>query len=251
MVDYKQLALEARRDVLTMVHKAQTSHIASNFSVIDIASVLYENLEPEDRVVWSKGWAAASVYYFNAKYGRGPQDAVDTFPQEPYFGLAETTVEGVEVNGGSVGHGLSVAVGMALGKKRAGEKGKIYCIMSDGELNEGSVWEAAMVAGHHKLDNLVAIVDANGWQAMGRTEDIASFDERKVFEGFGWYADFIDGHDYQELHDEISTTTDLLPEVYIAKTIKGKGVSFFEDHLTYHYKHVDEADYKKAMAELI
>lgn len=250
MVDYKQLATEARRDILTMVHKAQTSHIASNFSVIDVATVLYENLKEEDRVVWSKGWAAASIYYFNAKYGRGDKEAVKQFPNEPYFGLAETTVGGVEVNGGSVGHGLSVAVGMALGKKRAGEAGKIYCIMSDGELNEGSVWEAAMMAGHHKLDNLVAIVDKNGWQAMGKTKDVAEFNESRVFEGFGWDTFWGDGHNLFEVADGLSKWTKL-PKVCVFDTVKGKGVSFFEDHLTYHYKHVDDEDYKKAMAELI
>ena len=105
MKDYKKIAKEARIAILTMIHKAQTSHIASNFSCVDIATVLYENIKPEDRIVWSKGWAAASIYYFNAKYGLGPQEAVDNFPNEPYLGLAETTVPGVEVNGGSVGHG--------------------------------------------------------------------------------------------------------------------------------------------------
>ena len=161
MVDYKSLAKEARIAILGMVHKAQTSHIASNFSCIDIATVLYANLKKEDRVVWSKGWAAASIYWFNAKYKRGPQEAVEKFPQEPYYGLAETTVPGVLVNGGSVGHGLSIAVGIALAKKRAGEKGTVYCIMSDGEMNEGTTWESAMFAVHHKLDNLVVIVDKN------------------------------------------------------------------------------------------
>lgn len=251
MADYKTLANDARKDILTMVHRAQTSHIASNFSVIDIATVLYENLKPEDRVVWSKGWAAASIYYFNAKYGRGPQEAVDKFPQEPYFGLAETTVEGVEVNGGSVGHGLSVAVGMALGKKRANESGTIYCIMSDGELNEGSVWEAVMLAAHHKLSNLVAIIDANGWQAMGKTRDVVDIDAVAAFRGFHWGAINFGGHEYAEIESALNNARALPnPVALVAYTIKGKGVSFFEDHLLYHYKHVDDADYQKAMAEL-
>lgn len=251
MTDYKTLANEARKGVLTMVHKAKTSHIASNFSVIDIATVLYENLKPEDRVVWSKGWAAASIYYFNAKYGRGPQEAVDKFYQEPYFGLAETTVPGVEVNGGSVGHGLSVAVGMALGKKRAGEKGTVYCIMSDGELNEGSVWEAAMMAGHHKLDNLVAIIDKNGWQAMGKTKDVIDLDPVYAFAGFGWVSRLVDGHDYEELDTYINQKSyTKLPKVIVANTVKGEGVSFMRDHLLYHYKDVSDENYEKAMKEL-
>lgn len=251
MADYKKIANEARKDILTIIHKAQTSHIASNLSSIDIATFIYENLQPEDRVVWSKGWVAASVYYFNAKYGRGPQEAVDNFPNEPYFGLAETTVPGVEVNGGSVGHGLSVAVGMAMGKKRAGEKGTIYCIMSDGELNEGSVWEAAMLAGHHKLDNLVAVVDANGWQAMGKTEDVIKIANlRGVFNGFGWEAIEGDGHDFEDIEASLLNSIHEMPRVFIANTIKGKGISFMENHLLYHYKNVDDETYQKAMEEL-
>lgn len=251
MADYKNLAKEARIKVLSMIHKAGTSHIASNFSVIDIATVLYENLKKEDRVVWSKGWVAASIYYFNAKYGLGPAEAVDEFPNEPYFGLAETTVKGVHVNGGSVGHGLGVAVGMAYAKKLKGEGGTVYCIMSDGELNEGSVWEAVMFAAHHKLNNLVAIIDNNGWQAMGRTEDILNC-SADSWSGMGWSRVNIDGHDFKDLERIFNQNdhTDKLPWVFVAKTVKGKGVSFFEDHLLYHYKHVDDADFEKALAEL-
>ena len=256
MAQYKEIALQARKDILTMIHNAKTSHIASNFSVIDIATVLYENLKEEDIVVWSKGWAAASIYYFNAKYGRGDTEAVTKFPQEPYFGLAETTVRGVEVNGGSVGHGLSVAVGMALGKKRASEKGTVYCIMSDGELNEGSVWEAAMLASHHKLDNLVAIIDENGWQAMGKTEDVIDINAETAFAGFGWFSLLCDGHDYEDIECSIkhpgmaSDSLQRKPKVIIAKTVKGEGVSFMRDHLLYHYKDVDDETYEKAMKEL-
>lgn len=250
MTDYKQLAKEARIAVLSMIHKAGTSHIASNFSVIDIATVLYENLKKEDRVVWSKGWCAASIYYFNAKYNLGPQQAVTDFPQEPYFGLAETTVQGVYVNGGSVGHGLGVAVGMAYAKKMKGEKGTVYVIMSDGELNEGSVWEAVMFASHHKLDNLVAIVDVNGWQAMGRTEDVINIDAVNAFNGFAWFTRDIDGHNYVELERVLTQDRYDLPKVVFANTVKGKGVSFMEDHLTFHYKHVDDETYEKALTEL-
>lgn len=250
MVDYKSLAKEARIAILGMVHKAQTSHIASNFSCIDIATVLYANLKKEDRVVWSKGWAAASIYWFNAKYKRGPQEAVEKFPQEPYYGLAETTVPGVLVNGGSVGHGLSIAVGIALAKKRAGEKGTVYCIMSDGELNEGSVWEAAMFAAHHELDNLVAIIDRNGWQAMGKTSDVISLNAVTAFNGFGWESDVINGHDFEDISFELNQPSFGFPKVIIADTIKGKGVSFMENHLLYHYKNVTDEDYEKALTEL-
>jgi len=190
MADYKSLAKEARRKVLGMIYAAQTSHIGSNLSCLDFATVLYENLEEGDEVVWSPTWKAASVYYFLAKTGKIPVEDLEKFSKEidgeiPYLGLAETNIPGVWCNGGSVGHGLPIAAGMALAKKRAGEKGTIYCILSDGELNEGSVWEAAMFAAHHKLDNLVAIVDANQWQAMGRTKDVMGIDPMKAFGGFG------------------------------------------------------------------
>ena len=251
-MDSKTLATEARKKILTMVHKAGTSHIASNFSVIDIATVLYENLKEGDEVVWSKGWAAASVYYFLAKQGKIPCEDLDKFPNPPYLGLAETFVNGVLVSGGSVGHGLSMAVGIALAKKRSGQGGIVYCVMSDGELNEGSVWEAVIMAAHHKLDNLVAIIDQNGWQAMGRTEDILDVNPLNAFEGFGWHAVALDGHDYEKLDNGmyIARNHGLSPLVLVCNTVKGKGVSFFEDHLLYHYKHVEKDEFERAMAEL-
>lgn len=248
--DYKELAKQARLKVLEMVHRAQTSHIASNFSVIDIATVLYENLKEEDEVVWSKGWAAASIYYFLAKRRSIPESDLERFQDETYLGLAETSVPGVLVNGGSVGHGLSVAVGIALGKKRSGESGTVYCIMSDGELNEGSVWEAAMFAAHHKLDNLVAIVDKNGWQAMGKTAEIIDLDARNAFEGFGWAVLETDGHSHKRLENYLGMRFGFAPYLLIGNTLKGKGVSFMEGHLLYHYKNIDDETYEKARLEL-
>ncbi len=250
MKDYKSLALEARKTVLRMVWRAQTSHIASNFSVLDIATVLYENLKEGDEVVWSKGWAAASIYYFLAKQGKIPVSDLELFQNETYLGLAETGVPGVLVNGGSVGHGLSVAAGIALGKKRAGEKGTVYCIMSDGELNEGSTWEAAMFAAHHKLNNLVAILDKNGWQAMGRTEDILNLNLHGIFTGFNWWCQKIDGHNYSQVEKGLQVRSISSPFILICDTIKGKGVSFMEDHLLYHYKNLDDETYQKALDEL-
>lgn len=253
--NYKQLSTEARKKVLSMIHKAGTSHIASNFSVIDLGTVLYENLKEGDEVVWSKGWAAASIYYFLAKQGKIPFEDLEKFPTQPYFGLAETSVAGVHVSGGSMGHGFPVAVGMAIAKKRSGDPGKVYCVMSDGECNEGTTWESAAVAAQQKLDNLVIIIDKNGWQAMGKTEEVLNIDIASVFAGFGFSAYEIDGHSFEEieqiftpLEDEEVTGS---PQVFVATTIKGKGVSFFEDHLLYHYKHVDADEYQRALAELV
>lgn len=252
-MDYQALAKQARRDILTLIHKAQTSHTASNFSVIDIATVLYANLKADDLVVWSKGWAAATIYYFLHKQGKITRDQMDSFPQAPFLGLAETTVPGVLVNGGSVGHGLPVACGMAYAKKLKGEAGNVYCILSDGELNEGSVWEAVMLAAHLKLDNLVAIVDKNGWQAMGKTEDVMDLTHlTDKFRAFKWIAGKIDGHNHYMILGAIKAAVGFeQPHCIIADTIKGKGVSFMENHLLFHYKHVDDEDYKKAMEELL
>lgn len=253
MVDYKKLAKEARLKVLEMVHKAKTSHIASNFSILDIATVLYENLSENDEVVWSAGWKAASIYYFLHKQGKITDEQLATFPNAPFFGLAETTVPGVHVSGGSMGHGLPVAVGMALAKKLANEPGMIYCIMSDGELNEGTTWESAMVAAHHKLDNLCVIVDKNNWQAMGKTSEVLDLGNvGDKFKAFGFTGLDFNGHDFRQIEFAISDGTTILdkPRVLIANTIKGKGVSFFEDHLLFHYKHVEKEEYERAVAEL-
>ena len=252
MVDYPLLAKQARLKVLEMVHKAHTSHIASNFSILDIATVLYENLKKGDEVVWSKGWVAASIYYFLHKQGKLTDEQLTQFPNEPFFGLAETTVPGVHVSGGSMGHGLPVAVGMAMAKKLAGEPGRIYCIMSDGELNEGTTWEASMVAAHHKLDNLCVIIDKNNWQAMGRTSEVLDLgDVVQKFKSFGFASKQIDGHDFTEIENVLSEENrQALPLAVIAETIKGKGVSFFEDHLLFHYKHVEKDEYDRAVAEL-
>lgn len=242
-----------------MVYKGQTSHIASNFSVIDIATVLYENLKEGDEVVWSAGWKAATIYYFLAQQGKIPKEDLDLFAKEidgkvKYLGLAETTTPGVWVNGGSVGQGLPVAVGMALGKKLKGEKGIIYCILSDGELDEGTVWESVRIAARHKLDNLVAIIDQNGWQAMGRTDEVNGGDVFNSFVGHGWVTREVHGHNYADIGSAVSTLVGAIsnrPTVLVAKTTKGKGVSFMENHLTYHYKHLDDETYQKALAELV
>lgn len=251
---YNSISNSARKKVLEMIWKGHTSHIASNFSVIDIFTVLYENLYPGDEVVVSKGWVAATQYYFLAKKGILSASDLEKFPNEPFFGLAETTVPGVLVSGGSMGHGLPIAIGMALGKKRSTETGKIYCIMSDGELNEGTTWESAMLAYHHKLDNLILFVDANKWQAMGRTSEVLDLEPiENRFSGFGWNTIRINGHDFEALEKAILQKPEKvgLPTVIICDTVKGKGVSFFEDHLLYHYKNLDDDEYKKALAELV
>lgn len=250
--DYALIAKDVRKKVLEMIHRGKTSHIGSNFSVIDLAVVLYENLQREDRVVWSKGWSAATTYVLLSRQGHFPKEDLDLFPNTPYIGLTERTVSGIETAGGSMGHGLPVAVGMALAKKRAGEKGNIYCIMSDGEMNEGTTWESALIASHHELDNLVVIIDKNGWQAMGKTTDILSTEPlAEKWMSFNWAALKCDGHTYFEIEYTLKNSGVMKkPCVVICETIKGKGISFMENHLLYHYKDVSDEEYEKAMEEL-
>jgi transketolase len=250
MSDYAGIAKEVRRKALTMIHKAQTSHIASNFSVTDLAVVVYENLKPEDRVVWSKGWAAATTYILLSRKGEFPESELDIFPNKPYLNLSEYGVKGVETTGGSMGHGLPVALGIALGQKMAGTPGMVYCIMSDGELNEGTTWESIMIAAHHNLDNLTVLIDRNKWQAMGRTEDIIKMEPlQDKWSVWGWKVFRVDGHNYEEIEKAVLAPNNS-PKVIICDTLKGKGVSFMEDSLVFHYKYVDDEVYKKAMEEL-
>ena len=215
-----------------------------------MATVLYENLKENDLVFWSKGWAAASIYYFLAKQGKIPYEDLDKFPNPPYLGLAETLVNGVLVSAGAMGHGLAIAVGAALGKKKLGEKGMVYCIMSDGEMQEGTTWESAEIAAHHKLDNLVVLIDYNKWCAMGKTNEVCNlepFENRWL--GFNWEVDRIDGHDYSAL-EAVLTAKTVRPTVIICDTIKGKGVSFMENHILYHYKYISDDEYSGALTEL-
>jgi transketolase len=259
-MDYKSIALEVRKQVLKMIHKAQTSHIGSNFSVIDLATVLYENVDlGKDQVIWSKGWAAATVYTFLARKGIIPFEDLDKFcsdGESRYIGLTETDVKGIDAPGGSMGYGLPFGVGYALAKKLKGEEGKIYVIMSDGEQPVGTTWESAALAAHHKLGNLALIIDKNGFEAMGTTKEVLDMDDlTEKWRAFGWNVQEVDGHDYGAI--ELSLDGEALgeldvskPQCIIANTVKGKGVSFMEGLLDWHYKNVSDEDYEKAMLEL-
>ena len=254
-------AKEIRRKVLEMIYKAQTSHIGSNFSCVDIMTVLYgrilnidQDLKPDrDRFILSKGWAAATLYVLLAEKGIIPKEDLDTYCQEgsPYIGLVEKTVRGVEASTGSMGHGLPIGVGMALAAKQKGKKWRTYVLMSDGELNCGTTWESALIAAQHKLENLIVIVDRNGLQAMGETKEIL----KSNFEAFKeWNFISIPGHRYDAIEDAFNETQsnrmERRPTIIDARTTKGKGVSFMEDNNIWHYKNIDKESYEKAMIEL-
>lgn len=260
-MDYEQIAKQARLKVLDLIYRAGTSHVASNFSVIDILTVLYEkaNIKKEDwenrdRIILSKGWAAASLYYFLFKRGLISQGDLDSYcqPGSKYIGLAEPVVPGIEFAGGSMGHGLSAGVGMALAAKKLKKDYKVYVVMSDGEMNCGTTWESALIAAHHKLDNLVVIVDVNGWQAMGRTNEILDLNKLEdKWLAFGWQVLTLNGHNFEHIEGAINGgNREYLPKIILADTIKGKGVSFMEDKLEWHYKNIDDESYRKAIDEL-
>jgi len=241
MSDYAKTAKETRLKVLDLIYKHQTSHIGSNLSVIDMAVVLYADKEPEDVVIWSAGWKAATACVLE---------------NEPFISMLPT---------GSCGHGLPIAVGRAYAKKKGydtsqlGEmdawptEGTVYCIMSEGELNEGTTWESAMFAAHHKLDNLVVLVDVNGYQAMGKTENIIGMKDISMkWHYFGWGASTVDGHNYDEMSSYLLTQDIILgkPHVLICDTVKGKGVDFMENNNLYHYKNLTKEEYEKAVYQI-
>lgn len=244
-----------------MIYSAQVSHIGSNFSCIDILTVLYSKMNPKvDKLVVSKGWVAASVYALNVKYGYMPQEAIDTYcdGKSKYIGLIEPLgYFGCEIAGGSMGLGLPGAVGLALAKKLKREEGNVYCLVSDGELDGGMIWESALIASHHKLNNLILICDYNKFQAMGKKNEILNIEPlMEKWMAFGWKVIEIEGHNYEEIYQSLNADwygpKDVMdkPMIIIANTTKGKGVSFMENNNLYHYKQLSDDEFFKAMEEL-
>ena len=259
MEDYKKIATDARKKVLEIIHKGQTSHVGSNFSCMDILAVLFsklhidKDLKPDrDRFVLSKGWVAASLYYFLSEKGIIHKEDLELFGKDgsKYIGLSEPEVRGVEVAGGAMGHGLPIALGMALAAKRGNETWKTYVLMSDGELDCGTTWECALLAAQQNLDNLTVIIDANGFQAMGTKKEVLDMEPlADKWRAFNWEVLEIDGHDYGQIEKALDKKHDK-PLMIIARTTKGKGVSFFEGKLEWHYKTIDKENYEKALIEL-
>lgn len=250
MSDYPAIARDARLKVLEMIYKAQSSHIGSNFSSIDILTVLFDKIDTQkDEIVFSKGWIAASAYYFLARAGVIHEADLERYCQEgetQYIGLVEPHGKfGLRAAGGSMGYGLPFGVGFALAKKLKKEEGTVYVLMSDGELAIGTTWEALLIARQHELNNLKIIIDANGLQAMGSTESVV----RVVPEDISKIQNIMQcsGHDYDALESFLL----LDRRVLWADTVKGKGVSFMENNNLYHYKNLSEEEYHKAREELI
>ncbi|MEK7542381.1 MAG: transketolase [Patescibacteria group bacterium] len=258
--EYKKIATDARKTVLRMIYEAQTSHIGSNFSCADLLVVLYnianvdkDLKEDRDRIVISKGWVAATTYVLLAEKGIIPKEDLETYcrPGSKYIGLAEPSVRGIEAAGGSMGYGLPFGVGFALAKKLKKEKGKVFVLLSDGELQIGTTWESVLIAKQYGLSQLVVLVDNNKWQAMGRTKDILNVEpiEERV-RPFGWDVRRIDGHNYEQIEHALQHTSVSLPTMIVCDTIKGKGVKRFEDNNLYHYKELSKEEYEEALHEL-
>lgn len=260
--DYAEIARQSRLKTLELIYKAQTSHIGSNFSVADIMAVLFEHVNlDKDKVILSAGWKAAMLYYHLWRKGRIKKSELESYcqPDSKWIGLAEPIHPDIPFAGGSMGMGLAAGVAIAWSKKQRSEEGTVYVIESDGGMQCGSTYEALSFAYHHKLTNIILIVDSNGHQAMGVTDSINRQKIDRVLYGFGWIvAKEEDGHSYMGLDWDIGSKRDLQltserlqrPAALVAKTIKGKGVSFMENNNLYHYKQLSEEEYLKAKTEL-
>ncbi|HJA32490.1 MAG TPA: transketolase [Candidatus Eisenbergiella pullicola] len=265
-LELSRMANEVRKGIVTAVHGAKAGHPGGSLSAADIFTYLYfeeMNIDPadprkedRDRFVLSKGHTAPGLYSALAYRGYFP---VEDLPTLRHLGSylqghpCMQEVPGVDMSSGSLGQGISAAVGMALGARMSGADFRVYTLLGDGEIEEGQVWEAAMFAGHRKLDNLVVIVDNNGLQIDGKIEDVCSpypIDEK--FRAFNFHVVNIDGNDMQQIREAFAEarSTKGMPTAIIAHTLKGKGVSFMEGQAGWHGKAPNDEEYKIAMADL-
>ena len=262
----KETAREVRRGILTEVHAAKSGHPGGSLSVADIITYLYSEIlrvdpqnpgwEDRDRLVLSKGHTCPALYAMLAEKGFFPKEELSTFRAigsrlqgHPDMKKAP----GIDFSAGSLGQGVSAAAGMALAGKLSGKNYRVYAILGDGEIEEGQVWEAAMFAAHYKLDNLCLIIDNNDLQIDGRIGEVCSpypIDEK--FRAFGFEVFCTDGHDFTELEKAFSAARSVAgkPSAVIARTVKGKGVSYMEDQAGWHGKAPNDAEYEQGMKEL-
>ncbi len=261
--DVREAAREIRRIILRQSRRADVGHIGSALSVADVLAVLYTRIlripsprDPErDRFILSKGHAALALYAALAVTGRIPGAELDTFCADgSRLGVhPDSTLPGVDLSTGSLGLGLSVGAGAALAARLLGSARRVFVLLSDAECNEGSVWETVMFAAHHRLTNLVALVDENGQQAFGKTRDVLDLSPLAArFAAFGWDAAAVDGHDPEAIEEAVADgeRRPAAPRVLILRTVFGRGVSFMEGELRWHYLPMSDAEYRQAMAEV-
>ncbi len=262
--DTEALALRLRRHVVRMCHRGGSSHVGSALSIADIVAMLYGavlRIDPadpawpdRDRFILSKGHAGACVYAALAETGFFPVATLDTHYRNGSAlsgHVSRKGVPGVDFSTGSLGHGLGVGAGMAMQLRRGGGRQQVHVVLSDGECDEGSVWEAAMFAAHHRLGNLCAVIDYNKLQSLGPVaETIALEPFADKWRSFGWAVQRIDGHDHGALRRAFATRAAGQPTCIIADTVKGRGVSFMEGQVLWHYRTPQGVEYATAMAEL-
>ncbi len=259
------LALKVREHCLRMTHRGRSGHVGSMLSMAEILSVLYKRVlkvdpkrpkwEGRDRFILSKGHGGGAVYAVLTELGFFPKDWLQGYYRDEgkLMGHISHYVPGVEFSTGSLGHGLPVAVGMALAAKVAGKKHRVVCLMSDGDCDEGSSWEALMFAAQHHLDNLTVVVDYNRVQALGHSKDVLDLEPfAKKLEDFHWGVKEVDGHDVKAIDAALRKLPfeKGKPSWLICDTIKGKGVSWMEDTVSCHYGSVTDAQLAQALKEL-
>lgn len=263
MQELQEKAKKIREDIIEEVYRAQSGHPGGSLSVTDILTVLYfkeMNIQPEnpnwedrDRLVLSKGHCSPALYSCLANRGYFPTEDLKTFRNIDSYLQGhpdKNKVSGVDMTTGSLGQGLSCANGMAIAGKMEKKDYRVYCILGDGEIEEGQVWEAAMAANKYKLDNLCVIVDNNNLQIDGTIEEVmSSYPIDEKFRSFGFQVIHIDGHDIEEIIKafEVAKTVKEKPTCIIAKTIKGKGVSFMENQAGWHGKAPNKEQYEEAI----
>ena len=258
----KQLAINVAKKIVTLAHKNKASHIGGSLSVTDVLAVLYSGIlkydvnnplsEDRDRLFYSKGHACLALYAVLQELGYYSAEELDTFTANGSYFTSHVNhkVPGIELSTGSLGHALGVACGVALAGKRKNAGSRVYVILSDGELDEGSNWEALLFAPHHQLTNLTVIVDYNKIQSFGSVEKVLNLEPLKdKFIAFGWNAIEVDGHNHESILKVLSKNNQsaIKPTVIIAHTIKGKGVPFMENELAWHYKSPNDEQLKAAL----
>jgi len=263
--ELKIKSIQYRIRLLAHIKKAKAGHTGGSLSCVDILNVLYNrvlNITPQnfascarDHFIQSKGHSVEALYVVLADKGFFPDSDLDTLCRfkSPYIGHPTRKVKGIEHNTGGLGHGLSFSVGLALAGKKDRAAWRVFTLLGDGELAEGSNWEAMLTAAHYGLDNLTAIVDRNKLQITGSTEDVCALESlREKFAAFGWTPCTVDGHDLEALTEVLSSTPFEAgkPSIVIANTVKGKGVSYMENVAKWHHGVPSDEQYQSAMQQL-
>jgi len=258
-------SIQYRKAILNIIFTAKAGHTGGSLSCVDILNVLYNqimNISPEnftrferDHYIHSKGHSVEALYAVLADRGFFPKEAMNSIEKygSDFIGHPTRSVFGIEQNTGALGHGLSVSVGMALAANIDGRRDRIFTILGDGELTEGAIWEASASAAHYHLDNLTAIIDRNTLQITGRTEAVMAMEPlEKKFAAFGFSVRHVDGHNVAELASLLERLPfePGKPNLVLAHTIKGKGISFMEDQVLWHHRVPTDAEYAAAMLEL-